>query len=71
VQRRREFEFDPSTYGQAVSFGVSVAAVAPERECRGDVQFAVDGTNFGSASHAASGPATSGSINTLAEGRTR
>ena len=60
---------NPSTYGQAVSFGVSVAAVAPGAGMpTGTVQFAVDGTNFGSAVTLSSGTATSGSINTLAEG---
>ena len=60
---------NPSTYGQAVSFGVSVAAVAPGAGTpTGTVQFAIDGTNFGSAVTLSSGTATSGSINTLAEG---
>ncbi|MFZ1130590.1 MAG: Ig-like domain-containing protein, partial [Terriglobales bacterium] len=60
---------NPSTYGQAVSFGVSVAAVAPGAGTpTGTVQFAVDGTNLGSAVTLVGGSASSGSIATLAEG---
>ena len=57
---------NPSTYGQSVSFTATVSANSGTPT--GTVQFAVDGTNFGSPVTLASGSATSGSTTTLSAG---
>ncbi len=58
--------FNPSTYGQSVSFTATVTATSGTPT--GTVQFVVDGTNFGSPVALASGSATSGSTTTLSAG---
>ena len=58
---------NPSTYGQAVAFTAVVVPVAPGTPT-GTVQFAIDGSSFGSPVTLVSGSATSGSISTLTEG---
>ncbi len=57
----------PSTYGQAVSFFVTVSA-AGDITPTGSVQFVIDGTNFGAPVPLVSGSATSGSTFTLTAG---
>ncbi len=60
---------DPSTYGQPVSFTAAVAPAAPGAGSpTGSVQFAIDGTNFGSPVTLSGGSATSGNTSTLTEG---
>jgi len=57
---------NPSAYGQAVSFTATVTPVAPATGTpTGTVQFAIDGSNFGSPVTLSSGTATSGNISTL------
>jgi hypothetical protein len=58
---------NPSTYGQAVTF-TAVVVPAASGTPTGTVQFAIDGSAFGSPVTLVSGSATSGSISTLAEG---
>ncbi len=55
---------NPSIYGQSVSFTATVTGSSPT----GTVQFAIDGTNFGTPVTLVSGSASSGSITTLAGG---
>ncbi len=55
-----------STYGQSVSFSVSVSATGPTPT--GTIQFVVDGTNFGTAVTLSGGSATSTSMTTLGAG---
>ena len=56
----------PSVLNQSVSFTVTVSAAAPGSGTpTGTVQFAIDGTKFGSVVALAGGSATSGSISTL------
>jgi hypothetical protein len=59
-----------SVFGQAVTFGVTVAAVAPGAGTRtGTVQFAVDGVNVGSpVAISAAGTASSAAVSNLSVG---
>ncbi len=58
--------FNPSTYGQSISFTATVTANSGTPT--GSVQFVVDGTNFGSPVTLVSGSATSSSTATLLAG---
>ncbi len=60
---------DPSVYGQAVTFTATVAAASStEGTPAGSVQFAVDGTNFGTPIALVNGSATSSAIDSLGAG---
>ncbi len=61
---------NPSTYGQAVSFTATVASITSEGGATptGSVQFAIDGTNFGSPVTLSGSSATLTNVSTLAEG---
>ena len=60
---------NPSTFGQSVTFTATVATVAPGTGTpTGSIQFAIDGTNFGSPVTLAAGSATSPATATLASG---
>ena len=68
-KRQVASSLNPSKYGQTVSFTANVTAAAPGAGTpTGTVQFAIDGSAFGSPVTLVSGSATSGSISTLAEG---
>jgi hypothetical protein len=56
----------PSTYGQSLSFSVTVVGTSGGATPTGQVQFQIDGANFGSAVTLVNGAAASGSIATLA-----
>ena len=57
-----------STYGQSVSFTVTVAPPSGGATPTGNVQFVVDGANFGGTVALVNGAATSGAIATLGAG---
>jgi len=60
---------NPSIFGQSVTFTATVAAVAPASGTpTGSVQFAIDGTNFGSPVTLVAGAATSPATATLTAG---
>ena len=59
---------NPSTYGQSVSFTVSVSSTSGGATPTGSVQFQVDGLNLGSSVILVGGSVTSMSINTLSAG---
>jgi hypothetical protein len=56
----------PSTYGQSISFSVLVSGAGPVPT--GNVQFLIDGSNFGGAVLLTNGAAQSGTISTLPAG---
>ena len=58
----------PSTYGQAVTFSVSVSPTSADPTPTGTVQFQADGVNFGSAITLVNGAATSAPISSLTAG---
>ena len=58
----------PSTYGQAVTFSVTVSPTSAGPTPTGTVQFQADGVNFGSAVTLVNGAATSAAISSLAAG---
>src|SRR5271157_3659322 len=59
---------NPSTYGQAVTFSVTVSPTTAGPTPTGSVQFQADGTNFGSAVTLVNGAATSPAISALTAG---
>jgi uncharacterized repeat protein (TIGR01451 family) len=60
---------NPSVFGQAVTFGATVAAVSPGAGTpTGTVQFKTNGVNFGSPAALAGGSASSAAISSLAAG---
>jgi hypothetical protein len=59
---------NPSTYGDSLSFTVVVAPLSGGQTPTGNVQFLIDGSNFGSPVALTGGQATSSLINTLSAG---
>src|SRR5438132_950770 len=60
---------NPSVFGQSVTFTATVSATAPGTGTpSGTVQFAIDGTNFGSPVTISGGSATSGATSSLSVG---
>jgi|GEM_PF-1187038 len=60
---------NPSNFSQSVTFTATVAVVAPgAASTPGSIQFAIDGTNFGSPAPVSAGVASSPATTTLASG---